>query len=151
MGVFFNWVNSSGRVEIWRREWVFKWISHWGNIILIEMLRFSKRNLNWIRIFNLQYVKIVKLNEVNYNFWVVLLILIGNAIFNVLNVYISLIGCCTRFSCTLVKWCSHLAKITIPTGSPSTPSPPLQLDEQNYQQMRSILANLLLSIYPVSI
>ena len=53
--------------------------------------------------------------------------------FNALGVWgrgidILLLGCCTRFLCTLIKWCSQLAKITIPPHPPlySSPSPPIE-------------------------
>ena len=37
---------------------------------------------------------------------------------NVIKIDILLLWCCTRFSCTMIKWCSQLAKITIPTIHP---------------------------------
>ena len=45
---------------------------------------------------------------------------------SILLMDILLLGCCTRFSCTLKKWYSQLAKITIPSIHPlyPIPSPP---------------------------
>ena len=43
-----------------------------------------------------------------------------------LKMDILLLGYCTRFSCPLIKWCSQLAKLTLPPIHPlyKTPSPP---------------------------
>ena len=38
-------------------------------------------------------------------------------------VHILLPGCCNRFSCTQIKWCSQLAKVTIPLIHPLYPIP----------------------------
>ena len=47
------------------------------------------------------------------------------------------IGCCTRFSCTLIKWYTKLAKIKIPTIIHLNPNP-LLLDERTNQYLRFI-------------
>ena len=59
-----------------------------------------------------------------------------------------LFGCCTRFSCTQIKWCSQLAKPTTFTTS-------LLLDERTGQLMRFMVSSKIddkfpSSIYPLS-
>ena len=66
-------------------------------------------------------------------------------------------GCCTRFSCTLIKRCSQLAKLMIPPPYHYTPFPPLLLDLINkrgtyYQaKLTTTFSCQYIHLYPISI